>query len=105
MINRYGRKTRLKITTCQYTDEVTELLARKIRKMEQYKDCKITCYGPMGLGATCSISVERNDELIGFLTIGYAPSETGFGSFEYRDYNAQKKSYISRRFYWRYERF
>ncbi len=87
----YGRKTRLKLSTCQFTDEVTDLLARRIRQMPQYKDCKVNSMGPFGLGATCSVSVKRNDELIGFLTVGYEPSESGFGSFNYRDYDAPEK--------------
>lgn len=91
MVKGYGRKTRLKISTCQFTDEVTDLLARRIRQMAEYKDCTICSMGPFGLGATCSISVKRNDELLGFLTVGYEPSESSFGSFNYLDYNAPEK--------------
>lgn len=91
MIRKYGRKTRQKLTTCVYTDEVTDLLARRIKQMPQYSDCKVESMGPFGLGATCSVSVRRGEELLGFLTVGYAPSKTGFGNFEYIDYNAPSK--------------
>lgn len=87
----YGRKkVRKRIATCLYTDEVTDLLARRIRKMPEYADCKIESRGPFGLGATCHVSVKRGEELLGFLTINYGPH--GFGApFEYTDYNAPKK--------------
>lgn len=91
MVKGYGRKTRLKLSTCQFTDEVTDLLARRIRQMPQYKDCKVNSRGPFGLGATCSVSVKKGDKLLGFLTVGYEPSENGFGSFNYLDYNAPEK--------------
>ena len=60
--------------------------------MPQYKDCKIESMGPFGIGATCSISVKKEDELIGFLTVGYDNSDyDDFGKFNYIDYNAPKK--------------
>ncbi len=86
----YGRKTRRSIATCRYTDEVTDLLARRIRKMPEYADCKIESMGPFGLGATCSVSVKRGDDLLGFLTVGYGPSEDA--PFNYVDYNVPKKN-------------
>ena len=90
-MNAYGRKTRRSISTCRYTDEVTDLLARRIRKMPEYADCKIESMGPFGLGATCSVSVMRGDDLLGFLTVGYGQNEFGT-PFSYIDYNAPKKN-------------
>lgn len=87
----YGRKTRRSIATCTYTDEVTDLLARRIRTMPEYTDCEVESMGPFGLGATCSVSVKRGDDLLGFLTVGYG--QNGFGApFSYIDYNAPKKN-------------
>lgn len=86
----HGRKVRKSIATCRYTDEVADLLARRIRKIPEYADCKIESMGPFGLGATCSVSVMRGDDLLGFLTIGYGPSEDA--PFNYVDYNAPKKN-------------
>lgn len=61
---------RRKLSTCRYAYEATELLARQIRKKN--KTWSVTTYPPMGIGATCSISVENEHGcLIGFLTIGY----------------------------------
>lgn len=85
-----GRKTRRTIATCQFTDEVTDLLARRIRKMPEYADCKIESMGPFGLRATCSVSVERGNDLLGFLTVGYGQKEFG-APFTYDDYDAPKK--------------
>lgn len=90
-MNAYGRKTRRSIATCLYTDEVTDLLARRIRKIPEYADCKIQSMGPFGLGAECSVSVKRGDDLLGFLTVGYGPNEFG-APFSYVDYNAPKKN-------------
>ncbi len=90
-MNAYGRKTRRSIKTCRYTDEVANLLARRIRKMPEYADCKIECMGPFGLGATCSVSVKRGDDLLGLLTVGYGQNEFG-APFSYIDYNAPKKN-------------
>lgn len=90
-MNAYGRKTRRSIATCLYTDEVTDLLARSIRKMPEYADCKVQSMGPFGLGAECSVSVKRGDEFLGFLTVGYGPNEFG-APFSYVDYNAPKKN-------------
>jgi hypothetical protein len=84
----YGRKIRRKIENCRYTDEVADLLARRIRQMPEYKDCKVESMGPFGLGATCSVHVDRDGELVGFLTIGYNGEDAG--NFNYVDYNAPK---------------
>lgn len=81
----YGRKTRLKISTCRYADEVTNLLARRIKKIDRYKNCKITCYPPMGLDAACSISVKDGEQLLGWLTI--VDRQDGF---VYNEYKAPK---------------
>ena len=82
----YGRKVRHKIETCRYSDEVTALLARRIKKMPEYKDCEVTCYPPMGLDCNCSIAVKnQTSTTIGFLTI--TDRENGF---VYVDYNAPK---------------
>lgn len=85
MVRGYGRKIRHKITTCRYADEVTDLLARRIKQIDKYKNCDVTCYPPMGLDASCSISVKRGEELLGFLTI--MDRENGF---VYNDYKAPK---------------
>ena len=87
MVRGYGRKIRHKISTCKYADEVTDLLARHIKKMDEYKNCKVKCYPPMGLDAKCSISVKNGEKLIGFLTI--MDRENGF---VYDDYNAPKSN-------------
>ena len=89
-MNAYGRKTRRSIATCLYTDEVVNLLARRIRKMPEYADCRVQSMGPFGLGAECSVSVKRGEELLGFLTVNYGPHEFG-APFEYTDYNVPKK--------------
>ena len=86
----YGRKTRRNITTCRYTDEVTDLLVRRIRKMPEYADCNIQSMGPFGFGAKCSVSVKRGDDLLGFLTVGYGSSKDA--PFTYVDYDAPKKN-------------
>lgn len=91
MVRGYGRKIRRKIEKCKFTDEVTDLLVRRIRKMPEYADCKIEAFGPMGLGATCSVHVERAGELIGFLTVGYS-NRSEFGDFTYVDYEAPRKN-------------
>ncbi len=89
-MNSYGRKTRRSIAKCLYTDEVTALLARRIRKIPEYANCKVQTMGSFGLGATCHVSVKRGEELLGFLTVNYGPH--GFGApFDYTDYNAPKK--------------
>lgn len=85
----YGRKTRRNLQKCRYTDEVTDLIARTIRKMPEYSKCRVDSMGPFGLGAECSVSVKDGDELLGFLTVTYGPYNEGF---EYVDYNAKKKS-------------
>lgn len=91
MIKGYGRKVRRSITKCMYTDEVAELIARRIRQKPEYKHYTVDAMGPFGLGAECMVAVKDGNEYIGSLTIRYAPSESGFGSFEYTDYNAPKK--------------
>lgn len=85
-------KTRESLATCRYTDEVTDLLARRIRKMPEYADCEIQSMGPFGIGAKCSVSVKRGDDLLGFLTVGYDSSEDENAPFHYVDYNAPKKN-------------
>ncbi|MCR4991977.1 MAG: hypothetical protein K6A45_02925 [Lachnospiraceae bacterium] len=90
MIRGNGRKIRRKIEKCRFTDEVADLLARRIRQMPEYKDCEVSDMGPFGLGATCSVHVKRAGELIGFLTVGYG--RKGFGDFEYLDYDAPRKN-------------
>ncbi len=90
MVKGYGRKTRRSIARCQYTDEVTDLLARRIRKMPEYANCKIESMGPFGLSAECSISVKNGEELLGFLTVRYGNHD---GSFAYVDYDAPKNRF------------
>lgn len=89
MIRGYGRKIRRKLEKCQFTDEVADLIARRIRQIPDYSDCEVKAYGPMGLGATCSVHVKRAGELIGFLTVGYG--KNSFGDFEYLDYESPRK--------------
>ncbi len=90
MIHGYGRKARRTLATCRFTDEVTDLLARKIGKMPEYADCEIKSMGPFGLGATCSVSVKRGEDLLGFLTVGY--NERDGIPFNYVDYDAPKRN-------------
>lgn len=84
----YGRKLRRSIARCKFADEVTDLLARKIRKNPKYSDCKVESYGPMGLGAECHVIVKRGDEYIGSLTVKSDVSD----NFVYVDYNAKRNS-------------
>lgn len=71
-----GKKRLIK--NCNRTYEVTDLLARLIKKDPKYKDCKIETYGPFGLNCECSIFVKQNDEIIGDLTIIYGYGESKF---------------------------
>ena len=87
MVKGYGRKARTKLSTCRFPEEVTDLLARRIRKMPAYKDCRVEDMGPFGLGCRCILSVKKNDKLIGFLEVKDGPYGKGFS---YVDYNAPK---------------
>lgn len=85
-----GRKRALRsIKSCGFTYEVTELLARKMKKMPQYANCDIESMGPFGMKAESSVSVKDGDSLIGFLTVRYGYN----GAFEYVDYNRKIGSY------------
>ncbi len=80
----YGRKIRRSIKNCKYNDEVTALLARRIRKMPEYAGCDVKCYGPFGLFTECSVSVKDKDgKQLGFLTV----TDDSEG-FVYVDYDA-----------------
>lgn len=84
-----GRKRALRsIKSCGFTYEVTELLARKMKKMPQYANCDIESMGPFGMKAESSVSVRDGDNLIGFLTVRYGYN----GAFEYVDYNRKISS-------------
>ena len=72
-----GLMQRNKLSTCRYAYEVTDLLARRIKN--QNKTYEVTTFPPMGLGATCAISVKNsNKELIGFLQIESDDYKGGF---------------------------
>lgn len=72
-----------KIENCSYAYEVTALLKRAILKNPAYKGCEVTTYPPMGLTASCSISIKNGEKAIGFLTIGYG-KEDRKGDFTYQ---------------------
>ena len=86
-----SRKNRRILTTCKFTDEVTNVLAKHIAKISEYKDCEIISMGPFGLGANCIVCVKKDGEYLGSLTVTYAPGYD-FGKFEYIDYEAPQKN-------------
>lgn len=85
-----------KIENCTYAYEVTALLKRAILKDPQFLGCEVETYPPMGLTASCAISIKKEKECIGFLNIGYY-EEDKKGSFSYQSddvHNAYPKGSI-----------
>lgn len=82
------------IKNCNHTYEVADLLARTIRKMPEYADCKVENCGPFGLSNECSVYVTSPDDfIIGIITIHYSnDSESGFsyGKTREMDRNSSK---------------
>ena len=92
MTGKFGRRSRRKIEKCQYTDEVADLIARRIRKMPEYKHCTVDSMGPFGLSAESRVMVKDGDNYVGSLAIRYGGKASNFQSFEYVDYSAPKKT-------------
>ncbi len=87
MVKGYGRKTRRSIATCRYSEEVADLLARRIKKMPEYSHYEIDAFGPLGLGAESHVSVKDGDEIIGWLSI----KDDNHGNWVYTDYGKPSK--------------